>query len=248
MTAAKAAGHSSKHVSSRKHAGTSKHSPTAAKRGTAAKRAKVSAKGKHATHAKGRGFALASDLLPVCSLEAVAQSLRLLGQSVADDEVAWLWELCGSRVLSIPEALEAAVRFGLAGCRPALAAGEVRDLNALGGGFEGGVGELVGNGPDLLGSFGVVPQVLLDARVGLDDQPGWPPAGDALGARGLVGADGFGIRVAADEASHSLILGVDRPGPHVVLATADGWWSWGELYDPWPCHIEEIREVSWVGQ
>lgn len=44
---------------------------------------------------------------------------------------------------------------------------------------------------------------------------------------------------------HALILGVDVPGPHAVLATADGWWSWGKLYDPWPCRVEEAWAVSW---
>lgn len=46
-----------------------------------------------------------------------------------------------------------------------------------------------------------------------------------------------------------LILGVDLPGPHAVLATPDGaWWSWGEPYDPaaWPdAVIEEAWEVRW---
>lgn len=42
-----------------------------------------------------------------------------------------------------------------------------------------------------------------------------------------------------------LILGIDVPGPHCVLATADGWWSWGELHDPWPARIEEAWAVSW---
>ena len=32
---------------------------------------------------------------------------------------------------------------------------------------------------------------------------------------------------------HPLILGLELPeGPHAVLATGDGWWSWGDLYDP----------------
>jgi hypothetical protein len=44
---------------------------------------------------------------------------------------------------------------------------------------------------------------------------------------------------------HGLILGVDRPGPHAVLATADGWWSWGELHDPWPCSVTGAWAVSW---
>ena len=44
---------------------------------------------------------------------------------------------------------------------------------------------------------------------------------------------------------HGLILSIDVPGPHAVLATRDGWWSWGELHDPWPCRIEEAWAVSW---
>lgn len=44
---------------------------------------------------------------------------------------------------------------------------------------------------------------------------------------------------------HALILGVDVPGPHCVLATPDGWWSWGELHAPWPCRVEEAWVVAW---
>lgn len=46
-----------------------------------------------------------------------------------------------------------------------------------------------------------------------------------------------------------LILGVDLPGPHTVLATPEGWWSWGELFCPWcdfpDAVIDEAWEVSW---
>ncbi len=45
-----------------------------------------------------------------------------------------------------------------------------------------------------------------------------------------------------------LILGLELPGPHAVLATADGWWSWGELHDPaeWPdAVVEEAWAVRW---
>ncbi len=49
---------------------------------------------------------------------------------------------------------------------------------------------------------------------------------------------------------NGLLLGVDLPGPHAVLATPDGWWSWGELHCP--CEfpdavIEEAWAVSWHG-
>lgn len=45
-----------------------------------------------------------------------------------------------------------------------------------------------------------------------------------------------------------LILGMELPGPHAVLAAPDGWWSWGELYDPaeWPDAVtEEAWTVEW---
>jgi hypothetical protein len=35
------------------------------------------------------------------------------------------------------------------------------------------------------------------------------------------------------------------PGPHAVLATRDGWWSWGELFTPWPARVSEAWAVSW---
>ena len=45
-----------------------------------------------------------------------------------------------------------------------------------------------------------------------------------------------------------LILGLELPGPHAVLATPDGWWSWGELHDPaeWPdAVVESAWAVAW---
>ena len=45
-----------------------------------------------------------------------------------------------------------------------------------------------------------------------------------------------------------LILGVELPGPHAVLAAPDGWWSWGEPFNPadWPgMVVEEAWAVSW---
>lgn len=44
---------------------------------------------------------------------------------------------------------------------------------------------------------------------------------------------------------HGLILGVDLPGPHTVLATAQGWWSWGELWCP--CEFPDaVIEAAWA--
>lgn len=63
----------------------------------------------------------------------------------------------------------------------------------------------------------------------------------------------LGLALAADQdvedTGHGLILGLDLPeGPHAVLATDGGWWSWGELYDPaqFPgAVIEEAWAVTW---
>jgi hypothetical protein len=67
---------------------------------------------------------------------------------------------------------------------------------------------------------------------------------------GLVGDD-WPDRQPLDTGTlgHGLILGVDLPGAHTVLATDAGWWSWGELHDPaeWPnAIIEEAWAVSWT--
>ena len=46
-----------------------------------------------------------------------------------------------------------------------------------------------------------------------------------------------------------LILGLELPGPHAVLADNGGWWSWGELHDPaeWPdAVVESAWAVTWA--
>ena len=46
----------------------------------------------------------------------------------------------------------------------------------------------------------------------------------------------------------TLLLGLELPGPHAVLADAGRWWSWGKPYDPltWPdARIEEAWAVTW---
>lgn len=53
------------------------------------------------------------------------------------------------------------------------------------------------------------------------------------------------LRLVDTPHDRALILGISLPGPHAVLATADGWWSWGELYDPWTDRIDEAWKVSW---
>ena len=153
---------------------------------------KVTTKAHHAHHAKAVGLAV-GDWLPVCAFEAVAQSLRLAGQPVHDDDVCELWHLLGERPDGVPvgEALAAVARFGLDSQRPHFAQQPPSGLA-----FEFPCGVFVGD------------------------------------------------QVAND--SHGLILRIDVPGPHAVLATDRGWWSWGELYDPWPCRVEEAWAVSWT--
>lgn len=68
----------------------------------------------------------------------------------------------------------------------------------------------------------------------------WPLAGDVPLAVDVLAATAPHAALLAAPAApalaapgHGLILGLDLPeGPHAVLATDDGWWSWGELYDP----------------
>ena len=58
-------------------------------------------------------------------------------------------------------------------------------------------------------------------------------------------ASGLPFTPADPDQSGDLILGVDLPGPHAVLATADGWWSWGELYCP--CEFPDaVIEEAWA--
>ena len=212
---AKAAATSAKHkTTTAKHTATKKHTETAkqkAARSAAAKKAaatrkkdKVTTKAKTATHAtasKAVGYAV-GDLLPACAFEAAAQSLRLAGQFVHDDEVAWLWELAGSPPLgaSVPAALNTARLHGLAGFRPRFQR--------------------------------------LVTGVGTADQLALPFA-----EHESVAAGPFEDLFAGD--LHGLILAVDRPGPHAVLATDRGWWSWGELYSPWGAAVDEAWAVSW---
>ena len=51
------------------------------------------------------------------------------------------------------------------------------------------------------------------------------------------------------DGGRQLILAAELPGPHAVLATDEGWWSWGELWCP--CEfpdaaVEEAWAVTWA--
>ena len=65
------------------------------------------------------------------------------------------------------------------------------------------------------------------------------PVAEMLDASGLL------FTPADPDMPGDLILGVDLPGPHAVLATADGWWSWGELWCP--CEFPDaVIEEAWA--
>lgn len=73
-----------------------------------------------------------------------------------------------------------------------------------------------------------IPETLAAAaRYGLAGcRPGFAPAGLSPGA--------------------VLLAGVLLPQPHAVLVTPAGWWSWGELWEPFPAAVPlEAWEVTW---
>jgi hypothetical protein len=166
-----------------------------------------------------------------CSAQALAASLRLAGVPVSDDDVLALYWRTASDAdagASILATLEAASRFGLARVRPA----EVHELNMPCRATQDHLQLRAFHG----GEF----QRLDDVRVALLD--GDAPDGAVPFKRdgGDVGrGDAAGILV------HGLILGISDPAPHAVLATADGWHSWGGLYEPWTDDIDEAWEVTW---
>lgn len=100
----------------------------------------------------------------------------------------------------------------------------------------------------------------LHRAAGADDERGATVLAtlEAASERGLAGvrlrfAQGderdFGRADGGHPDATALILGLDLPGPHAVLATPQGWWSWGELWCP--CEfpdavIEEAWAVSWA--
>jgi hypothetical protein len=250
---APAKGHTAKHTATSKaKKKTAKHHPVKHRKPAtaAAKGTHVHAAAKPAKPAKARGFAVGG-LLPVCAFEALAMSLRLAGQFVGDDEVAWLWSLAGADPLgaSLAAALDTADGHGLAGFRPCALGLEVRAQDHLP--LPVGQREAAAVGPVenfLPGHFhglilGIPP--LAPAAHGADQ-----PIGGGLPGRSGQRADGdyrqYPWPADGDvDVQHALILGIDVPGAHCVLATADGWWSWGELHDPWPARIEEAWAVSW---
>lgn len=122
---------------------------------------------------------------------------------------------------------------GLAGCRPGTGWHEASEVTAVGHPAvedlfcDHVLGDVRGDVPELTDGFGI--------------------SGDYLLGRDAAQFHPFASFAANPVHVHTLILGVSSPGPHCVLATPGGWWSWGKLHDPWPCRIEEAWAVSWDG-
>lgn len=222
---------------SRKHSGTSKstrkHSPTVTVTKTVrVDGVKVTVKATMAKAAKARGLAL-GEAFPVCASEAVASTLRLAGGSVSDSAVLALHQAAGGSetvAVTIGAALRAASVHGLAGTRPLWYAPEVLALAGC---------------PDALDEAALLhgAQFPADRGDGVAE-----PLGQPAGAHGASSLEHFQDLHLERDSRHALILGLDLPGAHAVLATADGWWSWGELHDPaeWPgAVVEEAWAVAW---
>lgn len=189
-----------------------------------------------------RGLAL-GDAVACCAAEALAAPLRLSGIPVSNADVLALHRLSGAddeRGGPILAALEAASEFGLGGMRPVSV-----DL----------VGDLDERRSDVARILGCE---VVDARLTLMPEQLDNGTVDVTGAPEVAQLGRVDSRlVSAQELGDallghggSLILGVDLPGPHTVLATPEGWWSWGELHCPWcdfpDAVIEEAWEVSWL--
>ncbi|MGH3402669.1 MAG: hypothetical protein ACRDRJ_09205 [Streptosporangiaceae bacterium] len=207
-----------------------------------------------------------------CGAEALAASLRLAGASVAAGDVLELYFNTardpdeGATVLAT---LRAAREYGLGGVRPRWfapcgGAGEVFQMRdgVLDEPFEGDVAAALGAGhggkdSGLSAGVGLAgvrvhpalnEQVVADLSNDLAVLQFGARVGQYLFRRDAAEFEALVDLVADRSLAHGLILGVDLPGPHAVLATAGGWWSWGELHDPagWPgAVLEEAWAVAW---
>jgi hypothetical protein len=259
-TAAK--GHARKHTGTAKHAKHhAKHHPTAHQLHMAHMQhlGLVTAKAKPATHAKARALAL--DGTGCCVSEALAASLRLYGVPVGLDDVLGLHRAADAdddHGVPVRVLLEAAAEYGLAGYRPVGYRPAECDGDLPGRSrewrhplLEGMGGEAV---TDDLGHHLLpyrAPELEVAAPGAVADRI-WLPLGrrGQLDLTSAVRVDEFlvGHRGGDFTLRHALILGIDLPGPHAVLAAADGWWSWGELHCPceWPdAVIEEAWALTW---
>lgn len=175
--------------------------------------------------AKKRGLAL-GDMAACCAAEALAASLRLSGRPVADEDVLALYARTAADLdagASILETLEAAWLYGLGGVRPASFA--------------------------MIDPYRAKGECMRPWRPGLSEELDWSRDRERPGS--IPGPHSAGSSWSEPSLSYcpdAVILGVDLPGSHTVLATPDGWWSWGELHDPsgFPdAVIEEAWAVTW---
>ena len=74
---------------------------------------------------------------------------------------------------------------------------------------------------------------------------GYRPDAPMLARTELAAGDVAGERLASARPV-SLILGVELPGAHAVLATPEGWWSWGELWCPVCDFPDAVAEEAWL--
>lgn len=211
-----APGTSAKHAGTAKHGGTTKHAPTASKPAPkGARAAKTTAVARTAKANKPVALAL-GDAVACCAAEALAASLRLHGWPVGEDDVYALHVAAGG------------TRDRGVSVPAVLAAASASGLAGVRPAQAGAVKDIAEASKRRLRA----PQegIMCGAPVG---DPEAVPRIDAL-------AGDAGVRHAA-----SLILGVELPGAHAVLATPRGWWSWGELYDP-SDFPEAVVEAAWT--
>lgn len=270
MKKKEADGHTTKHAKSKKtkHEDTKKHHTTVHHKSPEASGHHVTTKAKHSTHAKARS--LSPGDAGCCTPEALAMSARLQGFRVSDGDVLdLLWLAGGDPDSGVPiaGALEAARRYGLGGVRPAsfgIACSMSHDvgMRQLTPTFVHGISPL--SQPRLtvrsstLSSAAVsgTERNSLDLSMACGDSEFCCMTADDDGISTPTQGHGTSrpgfSHVRTPEFSGdatSLILGVELPGPHTLLATPDGWWSWGEPFDPseWPrMVIEEAWAVEWV--
>lgn len=246
-----AKGHSLKHSRAKKvkHHKTTKHHPVHHAKAAAAKKAHhVTAKAKHPAHAKAKGLALDTGDVACCTAEALAASLSCQGLYIPDAAILELFRSAGGdedRGIPVPVLLEAAAELGLAGYRPVFR--YIPDWHFGGIGRHAGFQDRLTVTADTQGPAAVCERPEAVVRAG---EPRHRDIGSGDGGSlarmtgGLPDGRLDGGRVIAG-GLHGLILGVDLPGQHAVLATPEGWWSWGELWCP--CEFPDaVIDGAWA--
>jgi hypothetical protein len=180
----------------------------------------------------------------LCSAAAVARSLILAGGSVSAADVLGLYYRVADGPdagASIWEMLAAAYRYGIGGVKPLwFEPSPVVVLDGATG--PGGLGffepEQCEPHPAPLAFLPPATQITPGAAAELPPLPvGW------------LGAVPLGVVASAHGTKRSsVILGVDLPGDHAVVADSGQWWSWGTA---WPlsafpaAQVFEAWAVAW---